>query len=130
MNKQEIIQNVACCNVPAGSSLVERSDPITGLSFAHITPENLGGLHVIRASLLIDMLTDGTKDLDDAPDAKLFRCLHSELVAWNKNLVNGTMIEAASDQAIEEHKKCVEQLEIIAGSLGIEYEPPDDPFLD
>lgn len=133
MTKDEIIQAVAYAVVPEGTQLVEKSDPVSGLTMSRFDGENTGGMAIILARLFADQLTGHVISCDKVSE-EFFASLHTALVVVSKETIDdlyyGIAPEALVPVAIEEHKKRVQCLRNIARQLGISYREPRDPYLE
>jgi len=133
MKKTDIIQRIAFVNVPNNAKLVERTHPPfagTGVVVSSFTPGNIGGMRIMMARLLCQVLEGHTADLGDTPDATLLRRLHEACIKNTELTIKATVIKVVEGELVNDHRKMVGQIVEVANELGLEYERPKDPFLE
>jgi hypothetical protein len=134
MTKTEIIQRVAYSIVPNGTRLVEVRPPAfdgtdaTGV-LSRFTAGNMGGIEIVMARIIDEALSASLSELSDTPDATLFCRLHDACIMNTKHTIQALTIEALEDAVINDHRKMVATIAEIAKELGIEYETPNDRFV-
>ncbi len=132
MTKSDVIQRIAYSTVPEGSKLVEFTPPGfegTDITLSRFTPGNMSGINIMTARLLSEHLIIAMANMDDTPDAALLRRLHEACITHTDNTVQALTIEALEEDLITDHRKMVATIAKIAKELGIEYEPPNDRFM-
>jgi hypothetical protein len=130
MKKNEVIQAIACANVPAGTQLVQHSIG-EGHTIAPMTAETgFDGLKILSAQGVVDFLELKTGDLSDTPDSKLFERIHQELLRFNTMIIGDLLFAGPiEEEAIAEHRVSIAKLQEIAAQLGITYNAPKDDLL-
>lgn len=130
MNKSEIIESIAYVGIPSGTTLVEHSDPVFGLTVAGFDHANSGGMKIMAARMFADQLKNDTADLPEVPDAALFCRLHNAVLDFHSAQLDDCFFEEIRADILCTNRAIAAKIREIAGELRITYKEPRNPSLD
>ncbi len=136
MNKTEIIQRVAYNIVPDGTRLAvdesiepEDTDTLDTQSPDEVSRSFTSALKIALARVSQEAMGAALSDLSNTPDAILLLRLHEACIKMTERTIQALTVEELNVDVIDDHRKMVTTIAEIAKELGIEYEPPNDRFV-
>lgn len=121
MTKIEIIRRVAFSIAPSAPTPSKAEPTVT---------DNIIGFNdvfkIALARVFQEVFTEALCDLDGTPNAAFLRRLHEACIDNTDRMLR---IRPLEQTTVIDHRKMVATIAEIAKELGIEYEPPNDRFM-
>lgn len=129
MTKKEIIEKIALSDVPPGSKLIERKIGKFTVSVHNNKDKIGGGIKLLLANHLVELLITKTAEFPDTPNAELLRRLYETFLDYNKRMIDSCIIEAVEEDIMLAHCQMVLRLRDISECLKIPFVEPEDAIL-